>query len=341
MNNSNSSDMKASFLMENLTGSTAYFAGGCFWCMEGIFEAQAGVSEAISGYAGGTEADANYEKVSAWVTDHREAVAIYYDPKIISYETLARLYFTQIDPTQTDGQFADRGYRYTTAILYASEEEKLIAEKIKKEIGDSGKFDKPIAVKIEPFTTFFRAEEYHQDYYKKSSFRYNLYKEWSGRKGFIEENWEGDIKKLETPSKEDLKSKLSDIQYAVTQEDATERPFQNAYWDNHRDGIYVDIVDGSPLFASIDKFDSGTGWPSFTRVMTGAAVAEKTDYKLAMPRTEVRSKNADSHLGHLFTDWPEDKGGMRYCINSAALRFVPKEDMEKEGYGEYLYLFQK
>ena len=140
---------------------------------------------------------------------------------------------------------------------------------------------------------------------------------------------------------ENLKEKLSDIQYAVTQEDATERPFQNAYWDNHRDGIYVDIVDGSPLFASIDKFDSGTGWPSFTRVMTGGTVDEKTDYKLAMPRTEVRSKNADSHLGHLFTDWPEDKGGMRYCINSAALRFVPKEDMEKEGYGEYLTLFQK
>jgi peptide methionine sulfoxide reductase msrA/msrB len=227
---------------------------------------------------------------------------IYYDPKIISYETLVRLYFTQIDPTQTDGQFADRGYRYTTAILYASDEERIIAEKVKKEIGDSGKFDKPIAVKIEPFTTFFPAEEYHQDYYKKSSFRYNLYKEGSGRKGFIEDNWQKDIEKIETTSKADLKSKLSDIQYAVTQEDATERPFQNAYWDNHRDGIYVDIVDGSPLFASIDKFDSGTGWPSFTRVMTGGAVAEKTDYKLAMSRTEVRSKNADSHLGHLFTD---------------------------------------
>jgi peptide methionine sulfoxide reductase msrA/msrB len=173
-------------------------------------------------------------------------------------------------------------------------------------MGDSGKFDKPIAVKIEPFTTFFPAEEYHQDYYKKSAFRYNLYKEGSGRKEFIEKNWENEIQKLETP-KEELKSKLTDIQYAVTQQDATEPPFSNPYWNNHELGIYVDIVDGSPLFASLDKFDSGTGWPSFTRTMTGASIIEKTDTTLGMPRTEVRSKNANSHLGHLFDDGPVDR----------------------------------
>ncbi len=325
--------------------------------MEGIFESQTGVTEAISGYAWGTKETATYDQVSAWNTDHREAVEIHYDPKQISYETLTRLYFTQIDPTQENGQFADKGYRYSTAILYENNHEKKIAEDIKKEIGDSGKFDKPIAVKIEPFTTFFPAEEYHQDYYKKSAFRYNLYKEGSGRKWFIEEKWEREIKDIEEglsqlagsekmlhssewQKRENLKEKLTDIQYAVTQEDATERPFANPYWDNHERGIYVDIVDGSPLFASLDKFDSGTGWPSFTRTMTGASVIEKTDYKLASARTEVRSKNANSHLGHLFDDGPVDKWGMRYCINSAALRFIPLSNMEKEWYGEYVKYFQ-
>ena len=329
--------------------------------MEGIFESQTGVTQAISGYAWGTEETATYDQVSAGHTDHREVVEIQYDPKLISYETLTRLYFTQIDPTQVNGQFADKGYRYSTAILYQNDREKKIAEDIKKEIGDSGKFDKPIAVKIEPFTTFFPAEEYHQDYYKKSAFRYNLYKEGSGRKGFIEEKWQGEINRLrhsdegriqvsgneftgsfvpQDDSTDNLKSKLTDIQYAVTQEDATERPFANPYWDNHELGIYVDIVDGSPLFASLDKFDSGTGWPSFTRTMTGASVIEKTDYKLVSSRTEVRSKNANSHLGHLFDDGPVEKWGMRYCINSAALRFIPLSYMEKEWYGEYVKYFQ-
>ncbi len=339
----------------------AYFAGGCFWCMEGIFEAQIGVTQAISGYAGGTEKDANYEAVSAGNTEHREAVEISYDPDTISYGTIIDLYFTQIDPTQTDWQFGDRGFRYTTAILYSTDEEKKIAEKAIEKLNSSKKFDKPIAVKVEPRTTFFVAEEYHQDYYKKSSFRYNLYKQGSGRKWYIDENWNDEIQTIEKdlksqktssgtstlnssnmPNKtENLKDKLTDIQYKVTQEEGTETPFQNPYWNNHETGIYVDIVDGSPLFASLDKFDSGTGWPSFTRVMTGASVVEKTDTQLFSTRTEVRSKNADSHLGHLFNDGPKDQWGMRYCINSAALRFVPVSDLEKEGYGEYSKFFQK
>ena len=315
--------------------------------MEGIFEAQSGVTTAVSGYAGGAQEDANYELVSAGNTEHREAVEISYDPVVISYETLVDLYFTQIDPTQTDGQFGDRGYRYTTAILYTTDDEKKIAETAINTLEKSKKFDKPIAVKVEPRTTFFLAEEYHQDYYKKSSFRYNLYAQGSGRKGYIDENWMNEIQAIETKEKpannpkENIREKLTDIQYKVTQEEGTEAPFRNEYWDNKKEGIYVDIVDGSPLFASIDKYDSGTGWPSFTRVMTGASIVEKTDTQLFSTRTEVRSKNADSHLGHLFDDGPRDKWGMRYCINSAALRFVPVADLEQEWYGEYSQFFQK
>lgn len=317
----------------------AYFAGGCFWCMEGIFEAQTGVTQAISGYAWGTSEDATYELVSAGRTNHREVVEIIYDPSMISYTTLVDLYFTQIDPTQADGQFADKGYRYTTAILYMTLDEKVIAEAAIAKLDASKKFDKPIAVKVEPKTTFFAAEEYHQDYYKKSAFRYNLYKEGSGRKWYIDETWTNEIKNLEKPKTEELKEKLTDIQYRVTQEEGTEQPFSNPYWDNHAPWIYVDIVDGSPLFASLDKFDSGTGWPSFTRVMTGASIVEKKDTKLGTARIEVRSRNADSHLGHLFDDGPVDRGWMRYCINSAALRFIPVSELVKEGYGEYVQYF--
>lgn len=308
--------------------------------MEGIFEAQAGVAGAITGYAGWTREEATYDQVSTGRTGHREAVEVTYDPSQIDYLTLVNLFYTQIDPTQSDGQFADRGYQYTTAVLYSTPEEKSIAEGVTLALENSHKFDKPIAVKIEPFATFFPAEEYHQDYYKKSAFRYNLYKEWSGRKGFIDENWTNEIQKIETKTGQTLKEKLTPLQYKITQEEWTEPPFNNTYWDNHEVWLYVDIVDGSPLFTSLDKYDSGTGWPSFTRVMTGGSVVEKTDGLLWFSRTEIRSKNANSHLGHVFDDGPVDKGGKRYCMNSAALRFIPIQDMEKEWYGEYVSLFQ-
>lgn len=305
--------------------------------MEGIFEAQKWVTESVSGYAWGTEKDANYEAVSAGGTKHREAVEVSYDPQVIEYKKLVDLYLTQIDPTQADGQFADRGYRYTTAILYQNASEKKIAESTLEALGDSRKFDKPIAVKIEPWVNFFRAEEYHQDYYKKSAFRYNLYKEGSGRGEYIKKNWGKEISSLTAT---DLQSKLTPLQYKVTQKDGTEPPFNNEYWDNHRDGIYIDIVDGTPLFSSKAKYDSGTGWPSFTKPISADVITTKTDTNLLSERTEVRSKKANSHLGHVFDDGPRDQGGLRYCMNSAALKFIPKEDLQKEWYGEYGTLFQ-
>ncbi len=314
----------------------AYFAGGCFWCMEGIFEAQMGVKEAIVWYAGWTAEDATYDKVSMGNTGHREAVEVIYNPKLISYQKLVELYYTQIDPTQADGQFNDRGSQYTTAILYSDDTEKKTAEASQKTLEDSKQFSAPIAVKIEPFRNFFPAEDYHQDYYKKSSLRYHLYKEGSGRARYIEQNWG---KKLEELSKDDLRQKLTPIQYQVTQEDGTEPAYHNDFWDNHKEGIYVDIVDGTPLFSSKDKYDSGTGWPSFTKAIDSINIVEKTDTQFFMSRTEVRSKNANSHLGHVFDDGPVDKGGKRYCMNSAALRFIPREDLEKEGYSEYQILF--
>ena len=283
--------------------------------MEGIFEAQTGVIAAVSGYAGGTEATANYEVVTAGTSDHREAVEISYDPSVISYATLVDLYFTQIDPTQADGQFADTGYRYTTAILYSTDDEKKIAETAIATLTSSKKFDKPIVVKVEPRTTFYMAEEYHQDYYKESSLRYSLYAQGSGRKGYIEENWKDEIDTITTPqttmskipTREELKKILTPIQYEVTQEEGTERPFTNAYNDNKEPGIYVDIISGVPLYSSLDKYDSGTGWPSFTRPISATSVTLHQDNGLFTRRTEVRSPSSDSHLGHVFDDGPVDQ----------------------------------
>ena len=303
-----------------------YLAGGCFWGVEEYFARIDGVIDSVSGYANGSFDNPTYENVCN-NSGHAETVHITYDSSKVSLDTLLKYYFRIIDPTSVNKQGNDRGIQYRTGIYYQNDEDKQIAIDAIKE--EQKKYSRPIVIEVEKLKRFDKAEEEHQDYLKKNPNGYchiNLNK---ANEAIIDE------KKYQKPSDEVLKEKLTDLEYQVTQNAATERAFTHEYDKNQEDGIYVDITTGEPLFSSKDKYDAGCGWPSFTKPIATEVVNYKQDNSHGMSRVEVRSRAGKAHLGHVFEDGPRAEGGLRYCINGASLRFIPYDKMDEEGYGEF------
>ncbi len=324
---------------------TIILAGGCFWGVEKYFQYIDGVVFTDVGYVNSKTANPTYKDVTSGTSDASEGVRIVYDPKVVSLDFILGMYIKVIDPTSLNKQGNDVGRQYRTGIYYDSDREKKITEKFIKKI--SKDYKDSIAIEVMPVNNYHKAEDYHQDYLDKNPNGYchigkAEFEDAKNAKDNVSSNIDKDevsnftIKKYTVPSDEELKSKLTKLQYDVTQNNKTERPFDNEYWDNKEEGIYVDITTGEPLFLSKDKFNSSSGWPSFSKPINKDLIKNSMDDSFSMERTEVKSSSSNSHLGHLFDDGPKDRGGMRYCINSASLRFVPKSKMVSEGYGYLL-----
>ena len=364
--------------------ASAVFAGGCFWCVESDFEKAPGVVEIVAGYSGGRLKNPTYKNYASG--GHREAVFVVYDPTKVTYAGLVEYLLKHVDPTDRTGSFIDKGLQYTSAIYYATPEEKSEAQRVVKAIDEMKVLRGRVTVPILPRQAFWPAEEYHQDYHSNNVVKYGNYRATCGRDNFVQKLWgpaanqlaipgaypeasqiskvqqeAADVEKPQStalpaskdkgkelsawmkftkPSDRELRKKLSAVQFEVTQRHGTEIAFRNPFWNNHDEGLYVDVVSGEPLFASTDKFDSGTGWPSFAKPVDPRLITSNEDRSEVPVRIEVRSRIGDSHLGHIFNDGPVERGGLRYCINSASLRFVPKRKLESEGYGQFLELFE-
>ena len=318
----------------------ATFAGGCFWCMEGPFEALDGVVEVYSGYTGGPEANPTYDQVARGRTGHTEAVRVVYDPALVSYEQLLEVYWRQIDPTDPNGQFADRGAQYRPGIFTHDEAQRVAAERSREALDASGRFDRPVRVGIEPVGPFYVAEDYHQDYYRTNSVRYRQYRRGSGREGFLERAWADDPGPAPAASPaaqpgqpappapgepvnltdEQWRERLTEEQFRVLREGGTEYAFSGVYNSHYDEGVYHCAGCNAPLFDSSDKYNSGSGWPSYTRAIEEGRVGERVDTSHGMQRVEIHCLSCGGHLGHVFPDGPRPTG-MRYCVNSASLRF--------------------
>ncbi len=338
---------------------TMMVAGGCFWCTEADLEKVHGVIEVVSGYAGGTTQNPTYSDYGKG--GHREVAQVTYDSEQVSFEEVLIVTLKTTDPTDDNGTFGDRGDEYSSAFYYENSVQRDVIENLISEVDEFGPYDLPLAIDVEELPQFWPAEDYHQNYYKGTltKLKYQYYRNASGRTKFIEKYWgvndhsvklqwreEKITKKVSSdkymwsdyvkPSKDILKKQLDSLVYKVTQEDGTERSHTSELDKNWEPGIYVDVLSGEPLYSSKDKFDSGTGWPSFVKPITEASLTLQEDRKLFSVRTETRSAIADNHIGHVFNDGPSNRGGMRYCMNGAALKFVPKAEMEAEGYSDFL-----